>query len=151
MKKQIEDLKEHLIEGVAVQLPGSVAAEKGEYFQFTPAALIAGYKTSRIGSGVLRSLRHKVEFRVAEYHEDRETFIFVSGTAVMLFLDLENGRAKMETAHLVRIKEGTKIIIEPGKGHFVPVAEGNETVCAVVEAPSMPAIKVELPEAVSAV
>ena len=94
--------------GVAVRLPGSVAAEKEEYFQFTPAALIAGYKTSRIGGGVLRSFRHKTEFRVAEYHEDRETLIFVSGTAIMLFLDLENGRAKIETACLVRIKEGTQ-------------------------------------------
>lgn len=151
MIKQIEDLKENLINGVVVQLPDSAHTEKGEYFEFTPTDLITDYKRAQIGGGILRSSHHKVEFHTAEYHEDRETFIFFSGIAVMLFIDIENGSAKIESARLVRIQKGTKLVIEPGKGHYVPVAEGNEPVCAVVEAPPMPAVKVELPEIVFAI
>lgn len=150
MNIKIEDLKADTVSGVAVQLPNSVKAEKGDYFEWTPSSLTADYKDSKICGGVLKSWHHKLEFHRAETHGDKETFIFVSGVALMMFIDIRDGSARMNTAQVVRIKPGTKIVIDAGKGHFVPVAEGDEPLCAVVESPRMAAPKVDLPEVICA-
>jgi oxalate decarboxylase/phosphoglucose isomerase-like protein (cupin superfamily) len=49
-------------------------------------------------------------------------FYFVSGVALMLFADVKDGQANLETAQIVRIQPGMQIIVTPGKAHFVPVA-----------------------------
>ena len=147
---KIEDLNTDTVNGVAVQLPGSVKAEKETYFEWTPSSLTADYKKAQICGGMLKCWHHKPEFSRAEFHEDKETFQFVSGTALMFFIDIKDGRALMDTPRVVRIQPGTKIIIEAGKGHFVPIAEGDEPLCAVVESPKMEAPKVELPEEICA-
>lgn len=147
---KIENLGTDTVHGVAVQLPNSVQAEKGDYFEWTPSSLTANYKESQICGGTLKSWHHKLEFDRAETHEDQETFLFVSGVALMLFIDIQNSSALMDTAQIVRIQPGTKIVIDAGKGHFVPVAEGDEPLCVVVESPKMSAPKVSFPDVVCA-
>jgi len=46
---------------------------------------------------------------------------------------------------VVRIQPGTQIVISAGKGHFVPVADGDETLEVIVVAPKMEAPRMPLP------
>ncbi len=74
--------------------------------------------------------------------------IFLSGTAIMPFADLKNGKPDMGSLKVVRIREGTRIIIPEGKAHFPPVAEDDTPVTVVVVAPKMHAPRIPLPESI---
>lgn len=150
-KIKIEDLDHGLIEGVDVHLPDADETYCENYFEWTATSLTAKMATSLISGGVLRAWHHTPVFYEMETHADTEMFYFVSGVALMLFIDVLDGRPAMETAQIVRIKAGTQISISPGKGHFVAVAENSEPICAVVVAPKMDAPRMTLPEPVTGV
>ena len=65
------------------------------------------------------------QFQEFEYHKDKEFFYFVQGTALMPFANFDSeGKVNEASIQIVRIPEGTQLIIDAGKLHFVPVAEG---------------------------
>ena len=152
MKKiKIQDLAKGLVIGVEVQLPQQGETYKETYFEWTATSVIAKMNTKEISGGVLRAWHHTPVFNEIESHIDTEMFYFVSGVALMLFIDIKDGKPDINSAQFVRIQPGTQISISPGKGHFVAVAEGSEPMCAVVVAPKMEAPRMRLTEAVEGV
>lgn len=146
MKKvRIQDLAAGLINGVEVQLPKSTEVYKETYFEWAASSLVVKVNTTDISGGILRSWHHTPVFREIETHIDIEMFYFISGVALMLFIDIKEGSLDMESAQLVRIQPGSQITISAGKGHFVPVAENSEPVYAIVIAPKMDAPRMCLP------
>ena len=146
----VEELVPGGIDGVTVALPDETAYRE-RYFAWQAFPLSAVFGNNEVSGGVLRAWRHVPVFGEVETHVDREMFHFVSGTALMLFCDMRDGKPVMETCRIVRIRAGTQLVIEAGKGHFVAVAEGDEPVCAIVIAPRMDAPRVPLDEAVTGV
>jgi mannose-6-phosphate isomerase-like protein (cupin superfamily) len=144
----IEALRRGGVSGVEVALPGEASAYREGFFEWRASALDAAFRTSQIAGGVLKAWRHEPAFAQIETHADREMFHFMSGTAIMLFMDAPGGRPDMDSAQIVRILPGTEIAIDAGKGHFVAVAEGDEPVVAVVVAPRMDAPRMDLPDTV---
>jgi oxalate decarboxylase/phosphoglucose isomerase-like protein (cupin superfamily) len=100
---------------------------------------------------VLRAWHHAPVFYEMENHIDTEMFYFVSGVALMLFIDVKNGKPDNDTAQIVRIQPGTQISIDVGKGHFMTVAEGSEPICAVVVSPKMDAPRMTLADPVEGI
>jgi oxalate decarboxylase/phosphoglucose isomerase-like protein (cupin superfamily) len=146
MKKvKIQNLKPELVKGVEVVLPQNNAYRE-TYFEWKETALTAEFATHNVSGGTLQAWYHQPLFKEAENHIDAEMFYFISGTALMMFIDYKKGKPDLKTAQVVRILPGTKIIIAKGKGHFVPVAEGNDPVSVVVVAPKMDAPRVALSE-----
>lgn len=151
MQVKIKDIKNGLISGVSVYLVEDAAPYREDFFQWEESPLIADFKTASISGGTLKAWHHKPVFTQVETHADKEMFYFVSGTAIMLFADIKDGAVVMESAQIVRIQEGTQIIIDAGKAHFVAVAEGDESVRAVVVAPKMPAPRIEIGESIEGI
>ena len=152
MKKiKIQDLVAGLVSGIDIQLPQQAETYKETYFEWTATTVIAKMNTNEISGGVLRAWHHKPAFNEIETHMDTEMFYFISGVALMLFIDIKNNKPEMDSAQIVRILPGTQISISPGKGHFVAVADGSEPMCAVVVAPKMEAPRMRLTEAVEGV
>ena len=146
MKKiKIRDLKPGLVDGIEVQMPLEAEVYREAYFEWMASSLVAHFGTNEISGGILKAWHHEPIFREAEAHVDAETFYFVSGVALMLFVDYRNGQPDLETAQIVRIQPGTQLVISAGKGHFVAVAEGDDPVYIVVVAPKMDAPRVSLP------
>lgn len=141
----IRDLTPGLVPGVSVAMPGD-AAYKERYFEWTAAPLVATFKTRDISGGTLKAWKHAPAFSEVETHVDAEVFYFLGGTAIMPFADLKNGKPDMGSIKVVRIHEGTRIIIPEGKAHFPPVAEDDTPVTVVVVAPKMDAPRIPLPE-----
>jgi mannose-6-phosphate isomerase-like protein (cupin superfamily) len=148
MKIAIQDLTPGLVKGVAVQLPSDQPGYQETYFEWTPSSLTTQFQSTEVSGGVLRAWRHTPVFTEVETHVDAEMFYFLSGVALMLFADLKDGQADLETVQIVRIQPGTQIIIAAGKAHFVPVAVDATPVVAVVVSPQMGAPRVALAEAV---
>jgi mannose-6-phosphate isomerase-like protein (cupin superfamily) len=152
MKKVvIQDLRPGLVEGVEVQLPPIQPGYRETYFEWTPSSLVAQFKKPEVSGGVLRAWRHTPVFREIETHVDAEMFYFVSGVALMLFVDVKDGQVDLDTAQIVRVQPGTQLVIEAGKGHFVAVAESEEPVEMIVISPKMDAPRMVLAEAVEGV
>ena len=149
MKKiSIQDLKPGLVKGIEVQMPVQVAGHKENYFEWTASSLIAKFQSAEISGGVLQTWHHVPVFNEIETHTDAEMFYFVSGIALMLFVDIKDGQPGMGSAQMVRIQPGTQLIIAAGKGHFVAVAESKEPVYAVIVSPKMDAPRISLKETV---
>jgi len=142
---KIQDLAPKLVPGVEVQMPAVSAPYRESYFEWVGSSLVAKLQANEVSGGVLRAWRHIPVFREIETHIDSEIFYFISGVALMLFIDVKDGQPYCETAQVVRIQPGTQIVIPAGKGHFVPVAEGNEPVEIIVMAPKMDAPRMPLP------
>jgi hypothetical protein len=152
MKKiVIQDLTPGLVKGVAVQLPPVRPAYRETYFEWTPSSLTAQFKSMEVSGGVLRAWRHTPVFQEIETHVDAEMFYFVSGVALMLFVDVKDGQVDSDTAQIVRVRPGTQLVIAAGKGHFVAVAESEVPVEMIVVSPQMDAPRIQLPEAVEGV
>jgi oxalate decarboxylase/phosphoglucose isomerase-like protein (cupin superfamily) len=152
MKKiVIQNLTPGLVKGVEVQLPSDKVGYRETYFEWTPSSLTAKFKKPEVSGGILRAWHHAPVFREIETHVDAEMFYFLSGVALMLFVDVEAGQPNMETAQIVRIQPGTQLVIEAGKGHFIAVAESEEPVCMIVVSPPMDAPRIALPEAVQGI
>jgi mannose-6-phosphate isomerase-like protein (cupin superfamily) len=144
----IQDLKPGLVEGVAVQLPSVQPGYRETYFEWTPSALTAQFKSTEVSGGVLRAWKHTPVFREIETHVDAEMFYFISGVALMLFIDVKDGETDLDTAEIVRVRPGTQLVIAAGKGHFVAMAESDEPVEMIVVSPKMDAPRTGLPEIV---
>lgn len=144
----IQNLQPGLVKGVTVALPQDFKPSQNHYFEWSSAPLTARFATEDVTGGVLKAWRHEPVFTKAEVHIDDEMFYFLSGTALMMFVDYKDGVPDADTAQIVRIAPGTQLIIEKGKGHYVAVAEGTEPVLAVVVAPPMDAPNTDLSEPV---
>jgi mannose-6-phosphate isomerase-like protein (cupin superfamily) len=152
MKKVvIQDLRPGLVKGVTVQLPPVRPAYRETYFEWTPSSLTAQFKSMEVSGGVLRAWRHTPVFREIETHIDAEMFYFVSGVALMLFIDVKDGQTDLNTAEIVRVRPGTQLVITAEKGHFVAVAESEVPVEMIVVSPQMDAPRKALTEAVEGV
>ena len=144
---RIKDLLPKTVQGVSVALP-SDEAYRESYFEWTASELVTGFKTSDISGGTLKTWKNVPLFTQVETHLDAEMFYFLGGTAIMVFADVKDGQPDMDSIEIVRVKPGTQIIIEAGKAHFVPVAEGDMPVYIIVVAPKMDAPRIPLEEAV---
>lgn len=149
MKVQITDLKDTLIRGVRYKTEDTYKKDiyKETFFEWQPMPLVSDFSTEKITAGILKGWHHVPEFHVIEYHEDKELFYYVSGTALMLFVDIQDGKPVMDTAQIVRVPAGCELEVEKGKGHFVAVAE-SDCFTAVVIGPVQGAPRIELPEPV---
>ncbi len=145
MQVKIQDLKDVTISGVNVAFTDTCEAYKEDFFEWTAFPVVTGFKTGNIMSGLLQGWHHTPNFDKIEYHADAEQFYFTEGTALMLFIDIKDGKPAMDTAQIVRIPAGTQLDIAAGKGHFVAVAEGC-TFKAVVVSPVQDAPRMDLPE-----
>ena len=150
-KIKIHDLTPGLVAGVEVQMPDTIQPYKERYFEWSGSSLIACLSTNLVTGGVLKSWRHVPVFQEIEFHVDTEMFYFISGVALLLFVDIEAGEPDQQSAQLVRVKPGTQIVISAGKGHFVPVAEGNDPVEIIVVAPKMEAPRMLLKEEIAGI
>ena len=151
LKVNIQNLTPGVVPGVEVQVPGSINPYRENYFEWAGSSLTTTLQTKEISGGVLKAWHHVPIFKQIETHIDAEMFYFVSGVALMLFMDVENGSPMMKTAQVVRVQAGTQIIIPASKAHFVPVAEGDEPVEIVVVAPRMDAPRIDLPDSVEGI
>jgi hypothetical protein len=142
---EIKDLEPGLVKGIEVQMPDAVQVYKERFFEWSASSLTSIFKINEISGGVLNAWHHVPVFDEVETHVDAEMFYFISGTALMLFIDMADGIPDMDTAQIVRIHAGTQIIISAGKGHFVAVAEGDEHVGIIVVSPKMEAPRTRLP------
>ena len=136
---KITDLKPGMVNDVEVLLPNNNSVYEERYFEWNESTLISSFKSSDISGGILNCWKHQPLFVEAETHIDNEIFYFISGTAIMLFVDYNDGKPNMETIQITRIQPGTQIIISKNKGHFVPVAEGDCPVKIIVVSPKMEA------------
>ncbi len=152
MKKVvIENLAHNQISGVNVMLPEEESVYKEDFFEWRASLLTSCFHSKEVTGGVLKAWHHTPIFDEIETHVDKEVFYFVSGTAIMLFVDIIDDKPNMDTVQIVRIFPGTQIVIDEGKGHFVAVAEGNEPIYAVVVAPKMDAPRIKLEITVSGI
>jgi hypothetical protein len=152
MKKiKIQNLRPGLVKGIEVFIPDKSFGYQETYFKWAASPLVVNFQKAEVSGGILEAWRHTPVFTEAETHCDNEMFYFLSGVALMLFADLKDGQADLETAQIVRIQPGTQIILTAGKAHFVPVAENSEHVVAVVVSPKMGAPRVPLSEPVEGI
>lgn len=147
MNVKIQDLKDVTISGVHVAFTETCEAYKETYFEWTAFPVVTDFKTNKIMAGVLQGWHHTPNFDQIEYHEDAEQFFFTEGTAIMLFVDIIDGKPAMDTVQIVRIPAGVQLDIAAGKGHFVAVAEGC-TFKAIVVSPVQEAPRMDLAEMV---
>jgi oxalate decarboxylase/phosphoglucose isomerase-like protein (cupin superfamily) len=148
---KIENLAKNQISGITVMLPEDGTTYKENFFEWSASVLTSVFNTNEVTGGILKAWHHTPTFNEIETHVDKEMFYFISGTAIMLFVDVAGGKPVMASVQMARILPGTQIIIDAGKGHFVAVAEGSEPICAVVVAPKMDAPRMPLSEMVSGV
>ena len=151
LKIPILDLAPGLVNGISVQRPDVVTPYRDTYFEWKVSLLTSKFRTTEISGGTLKTWHHVPVFREIETHIDAEMFYFISGVAIMLFMDVDGDQPTMDSAQIVRIQPGTQIIIPEGKGHFVAVAEGDEPVEMIVVAPKMEAPRIALPTPVEGV
>jgi mannose-6-phosphate isomerase-like protein (cupin superfamily) len=144
LKIPILDLEPGLVSGISVQMPDAVTPYRDTYFEWNGSSLISKFRAAEISGGILKTWHHVPVFKEIETHIDAEMFYFISGVAIMLFMDVESDQPTPDSAQIVRIQPGTQIIIPEGKGHFVPVAEGDEPVEMIVVAPKMDAPRIAL-------
>ena len=147
----ILDLEPGLVNGIDVQMPDAVMPYRDTYFEWYGSELVSRFRKSEISGGILKTWHHVPIFKEIETHVDVEMFYFLSGTAIMLFMDVKDAQPDLDSAQIVRIKPGTQIIIPAGKGHFVAVAETDEPVEMVVVAPKMEAPRMALPKPVEGI
>jgi oxalate decarboxylase/phosphoglucose isomerase-like protein (cupin superfamily) len=147
----IKNLTKKLISGITVMLPEDGTTYKESFFEWSASVLTSVFNTNEVTGGVLQAWHHTPTFNEIETHVDKEMFYFISGTAIMLFIDVADGKPVMASAQMARILPGTQIIIDAGKGHFVAVAEGSDPICAVVVAPRMDAPRMLLLETVTGI
>ncbi len=151
LKIPILDLEPGLVNGIDVQMPDAVTPYRDTHFEWYGSELESKFHTTEISGGILKTWHHVPVFKEIETHVDAEMFYFLSGVAIMLFMDVESDQPTVDSVQIVRIKPGTQIIIPAGKGHFVAVAETDEPVEMVVVAPKMEAPRIVLPRPVEGI
>lgn len=148
---KISNMEDTRISGVKVFFENTSEFYEEGYFKWQQSELTAEFGSGAVSGGILKAWHHEPAFTEVEYHKDKEMFYFLSGNAIMLFIDISAGKPDMRTAQIVRIHPGTQIIIEEGKGHFVAVAEDDEPVTAVVVSPRMDAPRITLSDTLKGV
>ena len=149
MEIKITDIAVTPITGVRFSIPQEYQKNlySEDYFTWSGMPIVSEFKTKNIMMGILEGWHHTPNFDKIEYHEDRESFYFISGVALMYFVDIRDGKPVMETSQIVRIPAGVELEIEAGKGHFVAVAE-SDRFSALVTSPVQEAPRIKLPEIV---
>ncbi|WP_053239661.1 hypothetical protein [Pleomorphomonas koreensis] len=150
-KVRITDIADTAIKGVTVVTERDFDPYKEDYFVWKATPLVASFHSSEVSGGVLRAWKHTPVFSELETHDDDEGFFFVSGTALMAFADVTDGTVDEDTLQIVRIQPDTQLNIAAGKAHFVPVAEGDVPVTAVVFSPKMDAPRMSLSQPVEGI
>lgn len=152
MKVKIQDLKDVKIRGVEYMFTDQVEEiEKLDHFEWTWWPLGTEFQTNEVYCGLLEGWHHTPIYTKLEYHKDRESFYFMCGTALMLFVDLDDDdNVLMDTIQMVRIPAGTYLNVDAHKAHWVPVAE-NDKYSSIVVAPKQGDIHVMLPEEVEGI
>ena len=145
---QVESIKDANLTGVRIQLPEEERTYSESYFEWHESKLTANFNTNEVSGGVVNMWHHKYKYDKVEWHRDEEMFYFVDGDAVMLFADLDGDKVNPDTIQIVTIPEGTQIIIEARKAHFVPTLRGDGKGKMIVCCPKMDAIMVNLEESV---
>jgi oxalate decarboxylase/phosphoglucose isomerase-like protein (cupin superfamily) len=112
---------------------------------------VASFQTSQVSGGVLKAWHHTPVFDEIETHIDAEMFYFVSGVALMLFMDVKVGQPDLETSRVVWIQPGTQIVISAGRERFVAIAEDSQQVYMLVVSPKMDAPRMTLPVSIEGV
>lgn len=135
MNVNIQELKDGLVRGVKVILPEDMETNALDWYQWTTAEAKASFDSPVVNGIIVKAWKHVPTFQEVEYHGDTETQFFISGDAIMVFLDIENDLPIMESVQVVHIRPGTMIVIEKGKGHFVPVAKDDTPVIIAVTIP----------------
>ena len=150
MEVQIQDIAQMRISGVSVQGYPAQNEYAEAYFRWVPYNLKTGFQNPAAVSGCLTGWHHAPVFTQVETHADDEMFFFTQGSCIMIFCDLKDGSPDMDSVQLARIPAGTQLIIQAGKAHFVPVAEGD---CfeAILYAPEQDSPRVSLPEMVEGI
>ena len=149
MEIAVTDIKDTKIEGVTV-LREETEPYRENYFEWAASPLIASFQSSQISGGILSCQTAEPQFQEFEYHKDKEFFYFVQGTALMPFANFDSeGKVNEASIQIVRIPEGTQLIIDAGKLHFVPVAEGPGEVKIGVVSPKMDSPRVPVRESVN--
>ncbi len=149
---KIQDLKDVKIEGVEVFFTDDVQdIEKLDHFEWAAWPLGTKFQSNEIYCGLLEGWHHTPKYQKLEYHEDAEIFYFMSGTALMFFVDLDDqDGVLMDTMQMVRIPPRTMINVAARKGHWVPVAE-DDKYSSIVVAPKQGDVHVELPQEIEGV
>lgn len=147
----ISELTPENSSGLLVQLPESGEVYREDYFYWKGSKQHLTFQSDSIITGQLKTWHREPVFKKLEYHEDYEKFVFVSGNALFPIALMKEGRLCENTFCVYRILPGTEIVIPPGIAHFMPVAESDEPVCAVVVCPKMPFYHVYLEDEVKAV
>ena len=151
MQVKITNIEDTQIKGVTVHLRSNDEPYLENYFDWRASPLVAEFNSSSVSGGILKAWHHTPIFTEVETHVEDEMFYFTNGTALMLFVDVADGKPVMESAQMVRIKAGTQIIIAAGKAHFVPVAEDDEPMIATLVSPKVDAPRMTLAEPVEGV
>ena len=120
------------------------------YFEWAASATYCQFSVIPNQRGILSCQTAEPQFQEFEYHKDKEFFYFVQGTALMPFANFDSeGKVNEASIQIVRIPEGIQLIIDAGKLHFVPVAEGPGEVKIVVVSPKMDSPRVPVRESVN--
>ena len=147
MEIYIQKLEDTKINGVTCCFKKDVTPYTESYFDWKAYPMISNMKETHLRIGLLTSWHHKPEFDQIEYHDGQELFFFTEGPCLMLFCDIRDGAPIMESAQLVRIEAGTELLVDAGKGHFVPVGvDDTDRFRAVVVSPPQEAPRIMLPE-----
>lgn len=150
MKLEIQDARRATLNSVTVQLPNSVPAQQVGHYKWFPSSITASFSTTKISGGIVHAYPHAIEFEKVEYHDDYELYCFYEGSAAMILCDIEDGAPVEGSIQLIRVEAGMQLLLHPGKGHYVPIALGEEAVRFTVVSPKMPAHYAELKEKVIA-
>lgn len=147
MKREIKSIFE-------VELPGvqAVRVDRSEYLFETnfwvcpfPADLSEMSKADWV-----RIHRREPVFDRMEVHEAPECAFFCSGEAIMPFGQMKDGKLDPESLCLLRIPEGTQVMIGANVPHYIAVAATDEIVNAVYVHHPVDAPRIFLEEALEA-
>jgi len=148
MDIKIVDLKPGMVSGVTVRLYEDMPTAGENWYEYTCYNTQAAFKADKLDAVFVKMKKNPPVFTEVEMHEDTEVQLYVKGDVIALFVDVKDEKADLSTAQLVRIKEGTCIAIEKGKGHFVPVGTGDEPSLMAVTAPDQAYPHYALPETI---
>lgn len=150
MEIRIQELAEAKVSGIRYCRKDELPSHKEAYFDWTAFPLISTLDSTQVTCGFLKAWHCVPEFHMIETHTDKEIFYFIKGTCLMLLCDMRDGAPDLDSAQIVRIREGTCVEIEGNKAHFVAVPD-SDYYEALVVAPVQEGPRMELPEPVLAV
>ena len=129
---KIQNIQDTIIKGIRYETADKRENNKCGYFDWNPTSLTANFKSTKISGGIVNFWHHSFNFTEVETHIDSEIFHVMNGDAIMIFADVVHNAVIEDSVQIVRVPAGTRLIIEPGKGHYAPIlAEGGEGIMFV--------------------